>query len=246
MPGPRMAEFAGLHARRARHRMAHGPLRSRMTMATNVEIYQRILETFNREVSTGSCPYFTDDVEVYDPDLPPGTYRGPRRSAASLELLMSGFDDVEIRDFRLLPAGDRVVALLHTRAKGERVDLEVETRDAHTDHLPRRQDRLLAALPRPGRGSHGRRPGPGARQPSQLGLLAAYASRVGSASDEASRSWPLWRSSSSRASAEVRWPSADTAGIGEEKVWPRDPYPSSRAIRRAQEFAAAAETSPSR
>jgi ketosteroid isomerase-like protein len=45
---------------------------------------------------------------------------------------MSGFEDVEIRDFRLLPAGDRVVALLHTRARGERDDLTIEQRDAHT------------------------------------------------------------------------------------------------------------------
>jgi ketosteroid isomerase-like protein len=101
-------------------------------MATNLETYQRILETFNREGLDGVMPYFTDDVEVYDPDLPEGPYRGPEAARHVVELLMSGFDDVEIKDFRLLPAGDRVVALLHTRAKGENVDLEVETRDAHT------------------------------------------------------------------------------------------------------------------
>ena len=49
-----------------------------------------------------------------------------------IEMLMSGFEDVEIRDFRLLAAGDRVVALLHTHGRGERDDLVVETRDAHT------------------------------------------------------------------------------------------------------------------
>jgi ketosteroid isomerase-like protein len=48
-----------------------------------------------------------------------------------IEMMMSGFDDVEIRDFRLLAAGDRVVALLHTHRKGGRDDLVVETRDAH-------------------------------------------------------------------------------------------------------------------
>jgi ketosteroid isomerase-like protein len=103
-----------------------------MTMETNLEIYQRVLETFNREGVDGVMPYFTDDVEVYDPDLPEGPYRGPEAARRVAELLMSGFADVEIKDFRLLPAGDRVVALLHTRAKGEHVDLEVETRDAHT------------------------------------------------------------------------------------------------------------------
>jgi ketosteroid isomerase-like protein len=101
-------------------------------MATNLETYQRILETFNREGVDGVMPYFTDDVEVYDPDLPEAPYRGPQAARYVVELLMSGFDDVEIKDFRLLSAGDRVVALLHTRAKGERVGLEVETRDAHT------------------------------------------------------------------------------------------------------------------
>src|SRR5215216_6838816 len=101
-------------------------------MKTNLEIYQRILETFNREGVDGVMRFFADDVEVYDPDLPPGRYRGPDAARRVAEQLMSGFGDVEIQDFRLLPAGDRVVALLHTRARGESVDLEVETRDAHT------------------------------------------------------------------------------------------------------------------
>jgi ketosteroid isomerase-like protein len=101
-------------------------------MATNLEIYQRILEAFNREGVEGVMPYFADDVEVYDPDLPEGPYRGPEAARRVAEQLMSGFEDVEVRDFRLVPAGDRVVALLHTRAKGERVDLTVEQRDAHT------------------------------------------------------------------------------------------------------------------
>ena len=101
-------------------------------MATNLETYQRILETFNREGVDGVMPYFTDDVEVYDPDLPPGPYRGPEAVKWVAEQLMSGFEAVEIRDFRLLPAGDRVVSLLHTHAKGERDDLEVEARTAHT------------------------------------------------------------------------------------------------------------------
>ncbi len=101
-------------------------------MGNNVETYQHILETFNREGVDGVMPFFTDDVEVYDPDLPEGPYRGPEAARRVAELLMSGFEDVEVKDFRLLSAGDRVVALLHTRAKGERVDLDVELRDAHT------------------------------------------------------------------------------------------------------------------
>ncbi|HEY3191500.1 MAG TPA: nuclear transport factor 2 family protein [Solirubrobacterales bacterium] len=101
-------------------------------METNVEIYERILETFNREGVEGVMPFFAADVELYDPDLPPGRYRGPDAVRRVAEQLMSGFEDVEIQDFRLLPAGDRVVALLHTRGTGERDDLVVETRDAHT------------------------------------------------------------------------------------------------------------------
>jgi ketosteroid isomerase-like protein len=127
-----MAELWGLHRLDAPHRILAPTAPVKEDMETNLEIYQRILETFNREGVDGVMPYFTDDVEVYDPDLPEGPYRGPEAARHVAELLMSGFEDVEIKDFRLLPAGDRVVALLHTRAKGERDDLEVETRDAHT------------------------------------------------------------------------------------------------------------------
>jgi ketosteroid isomerase-like protein len=101
-------------------------------MATNVEIFQRVIEAFNREGVDGVLPYYWDDAEVYDPDLPAGTYRGREAVGRVIEMMTSGFDDVEIRDFRLLAAGDRVVALLHTHRKGERDDLVVETRDAHT------------------------------------------------------------------------------------------------------------------
>jgi ketosteroid isomerase-like protein len=101
-------------------------------MTTNLETYRRIIESFNRDGIDGVVPFFADDVEVYDPDLPEGPYRGPDAVRHVVEQLMSGFENVEVRDFRLLPAGDRVVALLHTRAKGERDDLTVEQRDAHT------------------------------------------------------------------------------------------------------------------
>jgi ketosteroid isomerase-like protein len=102
-----------------------------MTMATNLEIFQSVIEAFNRDGADGVLPYYTADAEVYDPDLPPGTYRGREAVSRVIEMTISGFDDVEIRDFRLLPAGDRVVALLHTRRRSERGDLDVETRDAH-------------------------------------------------------------------------------------------------------------------
>ena len=160
------------------------PVGSRKTMTTNVEIFQRVIEAFNRDGVDGVLPYYTEDAEVYDPDLPPGTYRGREAVGRVIEMLISGFDDVEIRDFRLLPAGDRVVGLIHTRSMGERGDLEVETRDAHTDHVPRRQDQLLADLPGSGRSPPGRRPRPraGEQRHAVTLLVHSYASRVGSTS----------------------------------------------------------------
>jgi ketosteroid isomerase-like protein len=103
-----------------------------MKTHTNVELYERILETFNREGLDGVVPYFADDIEVYDPDLPQGSYRGPKAVRRMIELLMSGFEKVEVHASRLVPAGDRVVALLHTRCKAERDDLELEWVHAHT------------------------------------------------------------------------------------------------------------------
>ena len=108
-----------------------GPRRVAEGMESNVEIYRKVLETFNRDGVDAILPYFADDVEVYDPDLPQGTYRGPEAVRRVSQQLMSGFDDVEVRDFRLLPAGDRVVALLHTRAESGRGGLQLEVRDAH-------------------------------------------------------------------------------------------------------------------
>ena len=101
-------------------------------MQANVEICRRMLQAFNREGIEGVMPYFTDDVEVYDPDLPAGRYRGLDAARKVIEQLISGFVKVEVRDFELLPAGDRVVALIHTRARGDRDDLQIEMRDAHT------------------------------------------------------------------------------------------------------------------
>jgi ketosteroid isomerase-like protein len=103
-----------------------------MAPHTNVEIFECLIEAFNRDGVDGVLPFYTDDVEVYDPDLPPGTYRGRDAVGRVIQMLMSGFENVEIRNFRLLAAGDRVVALLHTRSEGERDDIVVEQRDAHT------------------------------------------------------------------------------------------------------------------
>lgn len=101
-------------------------------MRKNVEITERLLEDFNRDGVEGALPYFADDVEVYDPDLPEGTYRGRAALLRLLELMLSGAEETQVRGYELLPTGDRVVALVHTYSRGEGGDLEVEVRDAHT------------------------------------------------------------------------------------------------------------------
>jgi ketosteroid isomerase-like protein len=103
-----------------------GPLR------TNVEIYEQLLEAFNREGVKGVLPYFADDIEVYDPDLPEGTYRGREAVLQILAELFRGAERMTVRDYELVPAGDRVVALTHLYVRGEGGDPEVEFRGAHT------------------------------------------------------------------------------------------------------------------
>lgn len=101
-------------------------------MESNVEIFQELLEAFNREGVEGVLPYFADDIEVYDPDLPQGTYRGREAVLVLLHQLLSGNEQTQVRDWELVPAGDRVVALTRTYARGHGGDPEVEVRDAHT------------------------------------------------------------------------------------------------------------------
>ena len=99
---------------------------------TNVEIYTRMIEAFNREGVEGSMRYFSEDAEVYDPDAPGSPYRGREAVAAFLSQLIEGMAAVEVRDFELLPAGDRVVGLIHTYGRGPEGGPEIELRDAHT------------------------------------------------------------------------------------------------------------------
>ncbi len=99
---------------------------------TNIEIYERILAAFNADGIDGVLEYFSEDVEIYDPDLPPEV---PRRGHEGIrqvaEQLMSGFREVQVRNFELLSAGDRVIAVLHTFACGEGGEIELYVRDAH-------------------------------------------------------------------------------------------------------------------
>jgi ketosteroid isomerase-like protein len=103
-----------------------------MQEKTNAEIFERMLEDFNTRGVEGAIPYFAEDVEVYDPDLPEGTYRGREAVVTLLEELLRGTERIEVRGYDLLPAGDRVVALLNTYSRGEGGTPEVVVRDAHT------------------------------------------------------------------------------------------------------------------
>lgn len=104
-----------------------------MATDTNVEIFRRLLEAFNNEGVEGVLSYFDDDVEVYDPDLPSDrSYRGKEALRSMLELLLTGAERTEVRDYELVPAGDRVVALTRTYSRGEGGNPEVEVRSAHT------------------------------------------------------------------------------------------------------------------
>jgi len=102
-------------------------------METNVEIARRVLEAFNEDGIEGVLPYYDDDVEIYDPDLPSDRpFRGKEGLRSLLNLMLMGTERTEIRDYELLPAGDRVVALIRTYFRGEGGGPEVEVRDAHT------------------------------------------------------------------------------------------------------------------
>ena len=139
-----------------------------------------------------------------------------------IEMLISGFEDVEIRDFRLLPAGDRVVALLHTHGRGERDDLEVETRDAHTITFRDGKiaywriylDQAEALDGRRARSRAGRRrqPAAGGRTPPGVGSAQAPRRRC---------NWPLvaivlaaGASTQAFARRRGRWPSTSRTGSG--------------------------------
>jgi ketosteroid isomerase-like protein len=82
---------------------------------TNVELYARSLEIFNREGVEAILPYYAEDAELFDPDLPGGgTYRGRDGIRTFLDQVLEGFEAVEVRDYKLHPAGDDRVG---TRAR---------------------------------------------------------------------------------------------------------------------------------
>ena len=99
----------------------------------NVKIYRRAIEAFNEDGVEGAMRYFHPDAEVYDPDAPADRdYRGREAVASFLGQLVEGTGQMRVRDFDLIPAGDRVVGLIHAEWQSERGETELELRDAHT------------------------------------------------------------------------------------------------------------------
>jgi uncharacterized protein len=103
------------------------------TAHRNVALYREALEAFNREGPEALFSYFDPEIELYDPDLPDGgLFRGHQGVRRFLGQILDGFEVIEVREYELLPAGDRVVGLIHTYGRGPHGGIEVEIRDAHT------------------------------------------------------------------------------------------------------------------
>jgi ketosteroid isomerase-like protein len=104
-----------------------------MASNSNLEITRRLFTAFNEDGVEGVLPYYDDDCEVFDPDVPRNrSYRGKEGLRSFLDLMLTGSEETEIRDYELLPVGDRVVALMRTYFRGDGGGPEVEVRDAHT------------------------------------------------------------------------------------------------------------------
>jgi ketosteroid isomerase-like protein len=99
----------------------------------NVQLFRKALAAWNRGGIDSLLAFFDEGIEVYDPDLPDGgTFNGHEGVRRILSQILEGFEVLEVRDYELLPAGERVVGLIHTYGRGARDGIEVEIRDAHT------------------------------------------------------------------------------------------------------------------
>jgi ketosteroid isomerase-like protein len=99
-------------------------------LATN----RKVVEAFNRGGLEEAREYFHPDVELYDPDLPPGLeLRGRDALLKSIGEMVDAFDTMRVRSIEMYPVGDRIVSLVRTEARGEgtRGEMQVEMHDAH-------------------------------------------------------------------------------------------------------------------
>jgi hypothetical protein len=92
----------------------------------------------------GVLPYFADDIEVYDPDLPQGSYRGRQAMAVLLEQMLSGNEQTQV-GLRTLPRVGSAVRIMASLLA--LVALTVPALAAHPhadrDHTPDGRDRKI-------------------------------------------------------------------------------------------------------
>jgi ketosteroid isomerase-like protein len=101
---------------------------------TNLELCRRMLAAFNARGLEGAVEFFDEDVEVYDPDLPSGTrIKGHDALLRTFGEMLDAFEVMKVEDFEVIPAGDRVVCLIHTAGQGRGLygQVDFEQRDAH-------------------------------------------------------------------------------------------------------------------
>ena len=97
-------------------------------------INRRVVEAFNRGGLEEVREFFDPEVELYDPDLPADLeLRGRDALLRTLSELVDAFDAMQIRSIEMYQAGDRVLSLIRTAARGEgtRGEMELEFHDAH-------------------------------------------------------------------------------------------------------------------
>jgi len=101
---------------------------------TNSEIFDRVIDAFNRRGLEAAVEYFDDDVEVYDPDLPEGMrILGRQAVLDTFGQILAAFETMKVADYESISVGDRVIGLIHIAGYGEgrRGGMGFEQRDAH-------------------------------------------------------------------------------------------------------------------
>jgi ketosteroid isomerase-like protein len=99
-----------------------------------LSINREVVEAFNSGGMERTAPYFDEDVEVYDPDMPEGTrLRGRDVLMQAFGEMVGAFDTMQVREIDMYQVGDRVVSLIRTVGKGEgrRGEMELEMHDTH-------------------------------------------------------------------------------------------------------------------
>lgn len=97
----------------------------------NVEHYRALIEAFNAGGVEGVLARFDPAVEIFDPDRPDGgRFVGHDGVIRFFADLLEGLEEVHIRIESMVPAGDRVLGLVHSYGRGDG-GVEIEIRDAH-------------------------------------------------------------------------------------------------------------------